>query len=162
MSHIEGQFLTFILKGQVYGVPIESVQEINRMIEITEVPRTSDFVKGVINLRGKVIPVVDLRLKFGMAEAELTRNSCIVVIEGDNGDIGIIVDAVNSVTNFSAEQVQPPPSMGNDEHINFVIGMGKSDDRVVILVDIVSCLSKDNLSKVVQVAPDDIPESEAA
>ena len=96
-----GQYLTFTLAGQLYGVPIESVREINQMSEITEVPRTPEFVEGVMNLRGTVLPVVDLRKKFAVSVSEYTKNTCIVVIDVDFGPVGMIVDSVKDVAILS-------------------------------------------------------------
>jgi purine-binding chemotaxis protein CheW len=135
-----GQYLTFKLRDQIYGVGIASVREINRAMDITEVPRTPTFVAGVINLRGKVIPVVDLRMKFGMAKTQFAKETCIIVLDADSGQIGVIVDAVNAVITLHAEQLQAPPIMGDDEDLDFVLGMGKVEDHVIILVDVVKTL----------------------
>lgn len=144
-----GQYLTFNLKGRPYGVPIASVREINRLSDIAPVPHTPEFVAGVMNLRGKVIPVVSLRLKFGFEETEHTKHTCIIVIEGADGQVGIIVDSVSGVVELTTEQIAPPPVMGDMERLDFVIGMGKTENTVVILVDAVLALSRDNLAEYV-------------
>lgn len=138
-----GQYLTFTLKSQLYGVPIATVREINRVTEITPVPQTPEFVSGVINLRGKVIPVVNLRMRFGFERCEHTKQTCIIVIEGEAGQVGMIVDSVSGVMDFDASQIEPPPVLGNQEKMGFVIGMGKNEQNVVILVDIVGALARE-------------------
>lgn len=147
-----GQYLTFMLKSQLYGVPIGAVREINRVTDITNVPQTPKFVAGVMNLRGKVVPVVDLRLKFGMESTEQTKQTCIIVIESDSGQVGMIVDSVSGVIDLSANQIEPAPVMGNEEKLAFVMGMGKIENAVLILVDIVQALSKDHLSDYIETA----------
>ena len=136
-----GQYLTFVLKGRPYGLPIATVREINQVTDITPVPQTPEFVIGVINLRGKVIPVVDLRLKFSLEYTPYTRETCIIVIEGENGQIGMIVDQVSEVVEFAQDKIEPSPVLGDE--MNYVMGMGKIEDRVIILVDIVRALSKE-------------------
>jgi purine-binding chemotaxis protein CheW len=151
MSHLRteakpGQYLTFTLRSQAYGVPIATVREINRVSDITTVPQTPKFIAGVMNLRGKVVPVVDLRLKLEMEAAQHTKSTCIIVIEGENGQVGMIVDAVNGVIELTPSQIEPCPVIGNEEKTSFVMGMGKIDDQVIVLLEIVQCLSKDNLN----------------
>jgi purine-binding chemotaxis protein CheW len=145
-----GQYLTFHLRGQLYGLPIAVVREINRVGEIAPVPQTHSFVAGVINLRGKIIPVVDLRLKFGFEKIDHTKETCVIVIEGEDGQVGTIVDSVSGVVELEANQIEPTPVMGDPEKLGFVIGMGKVDNKVVILVDAVNALSKAHLAKVVE------------
>ena len=139
-----GQYLTFQLAGQAYGLPIASVREINRVSDIAPVPQAAAFVAGVINLRGKVIPVVDLRLKFGIEEIAATKETCIIVIESDHGQVGTIVDAVRGVLELAAAQIEPPPMLGDDDRLSFLIGMGKVDEHVVVLVDVAAALSRDS------------------
>jgi len=122
------------------------VREINRLSDISPVPKAADFVAGVMNLRGKVIPVVILRTKFGMKAGENTKHSCIIVIDTDHGQIGMIVDAVNGVVTLTAAQIEPAPVMGNTEDLTFIIGMGKDEERVIILVDTVQALSRDSFA----------------
>jgi purine-binding chemotaxis protein CheW len=147
-----GQYLSFILNNQSYGVPIGTVREINRVADITAVPQTPSFVAGVMNLRGKVIPVVDQRLKFGLPQAAHTRQTCIIVIESDCGQVGTIVDSVSGVLVLTREQIEPAPVMGNSHDLKFVTGMGKVDNTVLILVDIVDALSKEQLSGIAKAA----------
>ena len=148
---IPGQYLTFLLRKQLYGVDIGTVREINRVSEITSVPKTPKYVAGVMNLRGKVIPVVDIRSKFGMELIGHTKETCIIVIEADHGQIGIIVDAVSGVIDLKTENIEPRPTMGKNADLEYVMGLGKIDNQVVILVNIVSALSKEALSGIQEV-----------
>lgn len=143
-----GQYLTFQLKNEQYGVAIGSVREINQYGEVTPVPRTPEFVKGVMNLRGKIIPVVNLRIKFGMELHDVTRDTCIIVIDTEIGQVGMIVDAVKEVMDFTDAQIEPPPILGNEKTMSFVRGMGKVDKTVVILVDVVSAFSSEQMSEI--------------
>ena len=136
----EGKYLTFSLDSQEYGIGILKVREIIGIMPITSVPRTPAFFKGVINLRGKVIPVVDLRFKLGMAEADYTESPCIIVVETAtvSGQIilGIIVDAVSEVLTITVEQIEETPSFGTAFDTRFICGMAKSDEGVKPLLDI--------------------------
>ncbi len=145
---LPGQYLTFILKERPYGVPIGSVREINQVSDITPVPQTPDYVIGVMNLRGKVIPVIDLKYKFGIEYTKYTRETCIIVIEGESGHVGILVDQVSEVVEFKSAQIEPPPALGDEERLAYVTGMGKFDTKVIILVDIVLAISKESISKI--------------
>ena len=140
-----GKYLSFMLGGEVYGVEIMKIQEINGITAITRVPRTPDYVRGVINLRGRVIPVVDLRAKFGMEVIENTERTCIIVVQMARGDVvgtvGVVVDDVSEVLTISEEQLTESPEFGDGVDADFIIGMGKLDDQVVILLDIQRVLS---------------------
>lgn len=136
-----GQFLTFVLHSRHFGVPIGVVKEINRVGDITPVPHNPDYVAGVMNLRGKVIPVIDLRKKFGVEVSSYTRETCIIVIESENGPTGAIVDSVSDVTVLTEEQIELPPMLAHDSQRTYVMGVGKLDNRIVMLVDVVSALS---------------------
>lgn len=130
-----GKFLTFNLAEEEYGLEIMKVREIIGIMDITSVPQMPPHVKGVINLRGKVIPVVDLRLKFEMEPAEYTEATCIIVV--DVGTlVGIIVDTVQEVLDIDAEQIDPPPPLGASVDTTFIFGMGKVKDEVKILLDV--------------------------
>jgi purine-binding chemotaxis protein CheW len=144
-----GQFLTFLLRDQFYGVPIAAVREINRFVEVTPIPQTPKFVAGVMNLRGKVIPVINLREKFGFEPLEPTKETCIVVLDTGDGQMGVIVDAVRSVVDLTSNQIEPTPRLGEESLESVILGLGKLDDKVVILVDISITLSKDHLKQVV-------------
>ncbi len=134
--------------NEQYGVAIETVREINQYGEVTPVPRTPEYVKGVMNLRGKIIPVVNLRIKFGMDARDITRDTCIIVIDTEIGQVGMIVDAVKEVMDFAEAQIEPPPMLGNEKTMSFVRGMGKIEKNVVILVDVVSAFSADQMSEI--------------
>lgn len=145
-----GQYLTFKLKSENYGIAIETVREINQFAEITPVPKTPAFVKGVMNLRGKIIPVVNLRVKFGIEAQETTRDTCIIVIESEIGQIGMIVDSVSEVLELKDTQIEPVPHLGNNRVLSFVKGMGKIDNKVLILVDVVAAFSSEQMNQISQ------------
>ncbi|MBN2561405.1 MAG: purine-binding chemotaxis protein CheW [Phycisphaerae bacterium] len=152
-----GKYLTFKLADEEYGVEILKVREINGLMDITTVPRMPHHMKGVINLRGKVIPVVDLRLKFGLDEIEHTEQTCIIVVDVGK-EIGIIVDTVSEVLDIKAESIEPPPEMGGTVDTTFILGMGKVGDAVKILLDIDKVLTTGELEDMAAVAvPEDIP-----
>lgn len=146
------QYLTFRLQNQQYGIPIVIVREINRITEITTVPRSPAYVAGVINLRGKVIPVVDLRLKLAMEKQNPTRQTCVVVVETTHGFMGVIVDQVFSVIELKKDQIENSPQIGNSIDSSYVLGMGKIDNQVLILVDILKLLGAEGLSEVSHLA----------
>jgi purine-binding chemotaxis protein CheW len=131
-----GKFLTFFLAGEEYGIAILKVHEIIGMMAITGVPRTPAYVRGVINLRGKVIPIVDLRLKFGMASQDQTSETCIIVVTVQGVEVGIVVDRVSEVLNISEKEIEPAPSFGADVNTDFILGIGKSQGKVRLLLDI--------------------------
>ena len=146
-----GKYLTFKLADEECGVEILKVREIIGVQDITAVPQMPAFMKGVINLRGKVIPVTDLRLKFGLEEAEYTEQSCIIVVDVGK-EIGIIVDTVSEVLDIKGENVEPPPSMGGSVDTSFILGMGQVGDDVKILLDIEKALTSEELADVTSVA----------
>lgn len=141
----EGKFLTFILGEEVYGIEILKVREIIKLMDITTVPRTPDYLKGVINLRGKVIPIINLRSKFSMQEIEHTQETCIIVVEVNQTSIGIIVDSVSEVSNIKGGEIEDAPHLGQDVDTNFILGLGKTKERIVILLDIEKVLSSEEL-----------------
>ena len=140
-----GKYLTFSLANEEYGIGILKVREIIGMLPITSVPQTPPFVKGVVNLRGKVIPVLDLRLKFIMDEAEYTDRTSIIVVEiqGESGTIqlGIVVDHVSEVVNIKEEDIEDAPSFGANLDTHYILGMAKTGGGVKILLDIDRVLS---------------------
>ena len=140
-----GKYLTFRLAAEEYGLEILKVREIIGMMEITGVPKTPDHVRGVINLRGKVIPVIDLRTKFGMGSAENTDETCIVVVEaagqGDSLMMGVLVDAVSEVLDIQADQIEEAPAFGTGVDTRFILGIGKVQQDVKLLLDIDEVLS---------------------
>jgi purine-binding chemotaxis protein CheW len=141
-----GKYLTFMLASESYGLEILKVREIIGLMDITAVPRTPTHVKGVINLRGKVIPVVDLRLKFGMSEAEHTEETCIIVVHVGSIEMGILVDRVSEVLNIQGQDIEDAPSFGAEVNTDFILGMGKANGKVTILLDIAKVLTKDDMS----------------
>ncbi|MEE8471487.1 MAG: chemotaxis protein CheW, partial [Dehalococcoidia bacterium] len=131
-AHEEMQLVVFDLAKEVYGVDIIAVHEIIRMQVITEVPRTPDFVEGVINLRGKVIPVVDLRKRFGLTVSDETKDSRIVVVDIDGQEVGMVVDAVTEVLRIPTESVEPPSSLITGVDSAYLMGIAKLEDRLII------------------------------
>ncbi len=145
ISSYEGKFLTFALSNEEYGVEILKVREIMGLMEITPVPQTPDYMKGVINLRGKVIPVVDLRLKFSMPEVEHTKETCIIVAEVGTAQVGVIVDSVSEVTDIKGEDIEESPNFGQEIDTNFIMGLGKTKKKIIILLDIEGVLTTEEL-----------------
>lgn len=137
----EKQLVVFDLADEGYGVDIGSVREIIRMQDITQVPRTPEFVEGVINLRGKVIPVVDLRKRFGFPEADATKDTRIVVVDIGGQDIGVVVDAVTEVLRIGADAVEPPSSVITTADSEYLLGIAKLETRLIILLDLQQALS---------------------
>jgi len=153
MTAKEGKYLTFSLVDEEYGIGILKIKEIIGMMPITSVPQTPDSVKGVINLRGKVIPVIDLRLRFGMEEIDYTERTCIIVVEitGEASTvvIGIVVDSVSEVLNIKEEDIEDTPTFGTSLNTNYILGMAKMGGGVKILLDIDSVLGEEEI-KIVQ------------
>lgn len=143
------QYLTFKLREEVFGVDVAQVREILDSIKITKVPQTPDFMCGVINLRGSVVPVVDMNLKFGMAKTEKTVNTCIVVvevnIEQENTILGALVDSVQEVIELEPQEIEPAPRIGTRLNTEFINGMGKRDDNFIIILDIDKVFSAEEL-----------------
>jgi purine-binding chemotaxis protein CheW len=139
-ADLVGKYLTFALGEEEYGVPVLKVREIIKMMDITLVPQVPHHVKGVINLRGKVIPVVDLRLKFGFAEQAYTERTCIIVVEvalaSSKVMMGIVVDAVSEVLNISADEIEQTPEFGERVTTDFMKGVAKVKGKVKILLDL--------------------------
>lgn len=147
-----GKFLTFLMANEKYGLEILKVREIIGMMDVTSVPTTPAFIRGVINLRGKVIPVVDLRLKFGIEAREDTQRTCIIVVQiahpGQEMIMGIIVDEVSDVLDIDRNQIEPPPSFGANIRTDFILGMGKADQKVLTMLDIDRVLSEQDIALV--------------
>jgi len=146
----DNKFLQFELDGEFYGIDILKVREINGMMDITAVPKTPSFMKGLINLRGKVVPVIDLRLKFGLAEAQYDERTSIIVIEfkSIHGQVqmGIVVDTVSEVINIPAENIESPPNFGSRLRSEYIKGMAKARGRVIIILDIDLILTDEELT----------------
>ena len=150
MADKEGKYLTFTLANEEYGIGILKIKEIIGMMPITTVPRTPEFVKGVINLRGKVIPVIDLRLRFAMEEMEYTERTCIIVaeIERQSGkvQIGAVVDSVSEVLNVGGNDIEETPSFGTKLDTEYILGMAKMEGGVKILLDIDEVLNDEEIA----------------
>jgi Chemotaxis signal transduction protein len=146
----EGKFLTFALGAEEYGIEILNVREIICLMDITTVPQTPDYMKGVINLRGKVIPVIDLRLKFSMPEEVHTQETCVIVVEVNNAQIGIIVDSVSEVLDIKSTAIEDAPSFGQGIDTDFIMGLGKTKEKIIILLDIDEVLSSEGVEMVKQ------------
>ena len=140
MQDREGKYLTFFMAGEEYGIGILKIREIIGIMETTTVPQTPEFVKGVINLRGRVIPVIDLRLKFEIEKIEYTERTCIIVVELKSGAanilIGIVVDSVSEVLSIKADDIEDTPSFGTRLDTAYILGMAKAKGGVKILLDI--------------------------
>lgn len=136
-----GKYLTFFLDHEEYGVEILKVQEIIGRMPITPVPLTSKYIRGVINLRGKIHPIMDLKIKFGMDETQMTDETCIIVIKTSTLMMGILVDRVSEVVNVSSEDIEDTPSFGGDVNPEYLLGIGKTGGRVRLLLDIEKILS---------------------
>lgn len=144
------QFLTFSLADDIFAIDVIKAKEVLDFAEVTQVPQTPDYMLGVINLRGSVVPVVDMRRKFKMEIADCTRNSCIVVVEvdvdGEPVTVGALVDSVREVIDLDPAQIEPPPRIGTKLNTEFIKGMGNLDDRFVIILDIDKIFSTDDLA----------------
>ena len=150
-ASLAGKYMTFKLASEIYGLEILKVREIIGLMDITRVPKSAPFIRGVINLRGKVIPVADLRQKFGMEPCQTTDQTVIIVVQcavgGRSLTMGILVDQVLEVLSIEASQIEPtPPSLSARGELDFVLGLGKAGDRVVFLLDIGRALSADEQS----------------
>jgi len=146
------QYLTFKLGGETFATDVSKVREVLDFTAITKIPRTPDFMSGVINLRGNVVPVVDLRLCFEMSRTEKTVNTCIVVmemlVEGEATVIGALADSVEEVIDLEPDQIQPAPKIGTQIRTDFIKGMGKRDSQFIMILDIDRVFSADELSAV--------------
>ena len=144
------QYLTFLLSGEMYAVGILNVKEIIEYGQLTEIPMMPAFIRGVINLRGSVVPVVDLAARFGQPQSAVGKRTCIVIVEATQDDskhdLGIMVDAVSEVLEIPGGEIEPPPSFGAKIRSDFIAGMGKVNDKFVILLDIQRVLSVDEMA----------------
>lgn len=144
------QYLTFQLGGEVFGIDVFHVREILEFTSVTKVPKTPDFMRGVINLRGSVVPVLDMRLRFGLTKTEKTVNTCIIVVEvssdGENIIIGALVDSVQEVFELDPNLIEPAPRIGDQLRTEFIKGMGKKDDRFIIILDIARIFSVEEIA----------------
>jgi purine-binding chemotaxis protein CheW len=146
------QYLTFRLSQEVFAVEVAKVREILEYITITRVPKTPEFMRGVINVRGSVVPVLDVRLKFGMSATERTVNTCIVVLEidfeGETTILGALADSVQEVIELEPDQIEPAPKIGTQLRTEFIKGIGKRDNEFIMILDIDKVFSAEDLEKV--------------
>jgi len=153
------QYLAFRLENEVFAFDISKVREVLEFDSITKVPQTPDMMKGVINLRGAVVPVIDMRIKFGMSETEKTVNTVIIIIEidldGDSTMIGALVDSVQEVIDLDSEHIEPPPKIGTKLNTEFIKGMGKQENQFLIILDIEKIFSSEELELVQQTGQED-------
>ena len=152
------QFLTFKLEDELFALNIDKVREVLDFTSITKVPQTPDYMRGVINLRGSVVPVVDLRLKFGKTMAEQTVNTCVIIVEvemdGEKVVMGAMADAVQEVLDLEPGQIEPPPRVGTKLNLDFIRGMGKHADQFLIILDIDKVFTADELDQVQETGHD--------
>ena len=161
----EQQYLTFLLSGEMFAIAILNIKEIIEYGSLTEVPMMPGFIRGVINLRGSVVPVVDLSVRFGRSRTEISRRTCIVIIEVENADaskqdIGVMVDSVSEVLEIPRSEIEPPPAFGAKIRVDFIHGMGKVGGKFVIILNADKVLSVDELSMLGQSA-ETMPEGQA-
>jgi purine-binding chemotaxis protein CheW len=142
-----GKYLTFFLDAEEYGLEILKVREILGLMPITRVPRTPESVRGVINLRGKVIPVIDLRVRLELDATEATGQSCIIVVQAGGVEFGVIVDRVSEVSSIEEASIEPTPTLGADARTEYLLGLAKSQDRVKLLLDIDRVLSSQEMAQ---------------
>src|ERR1017187_1090277 len=168
-SHEDQQYLTFLLSGEMMAIAILHIKEIIEYGNLTEVPMMPSFIRGVINLRGSVVPVVDLSARFGRGKNEVSRRTCIVIIEVHGGeeeskhDIGVMVDSVSEVLEIARSEIEPPPAFGAKIRVDFIYGMGKVDGKFVIILDADRVLSVDELSMLGQaVGTIPVPQADTA
>ena len=155
-STVEGKYLTFSLAKEEYGISILKIKEIIGLMDITSLPQAPEYAKGVINLRGKVIPVIDLRLRFGMEETDYTERTCIVVVEisGSYGseNVGIVVDSVSEVLNIKSDQIENTPTFGVSLDTHYILGIAKAAEGIKILLDIDRVLGERSVNELAKVA----------
>jgi purine-binding chemotaxis protein CheW len=150
VNTLGGKYLTFFLAGEEYGVEILRVQEIISMMPITRVPRTPPYIRGVINLRGKVIPIMDLREKFGMP-ASTEPEQVMIVVQVGGVQIGVVADKVSEVASIASDDIDPTPDFGAEFHTEFLLGLGKSNGRLRLLLDIERVLSTDEVTAIASI-----------
>ncbi len=153
------QYLTFTLDKELYAMDISRVREVLEYIEITRVPRTPEFLRGVINVRGRAVPVVDMRLKFGLSKTTQTVNTCIIIVEvdvdGESTILGALADSVQEVIDLEADQIEPAPRLGTRIKTEFIEGMGKGGDQFIIILNIDKIFSADELSVVQEIGEEE-------
>lgn len=151
----QSQYLTFLLGGEMFAIPILNIKEIIEYGQLTTVPMMPEFIRGVINLRGAVVPVVDIAVRFGRKSTAVTRRTCIVIIEIEAGDerqdIGVVVDTVNEVLEIPRAEIEQAPSFGAKIRADFIQGMGKIEGKFVVILDVNHVLSVDEMAQLSQV-----------
>lgn len=156
VSEEQQQYLTFMLGGEIFAIGILRIKEIIEYGQLTEVPRMPEFIRGVINLRGSVVPVIDLGARFGKQPSNISRRTCVVIIEieheGEQQVVGVMVDAVNEVLDIPPEQVEPAPNFGANIRADFIQGMGKVEGKFVIILNVNHVLSLDEMSTLAGIA----------
>ncbi len=159
-----GQYLTFKLDEEVFALDISKVREVLDFTKVTKVPQTPEFMLGVINLRGSVMPVVDMRLKFGLSKTEPTVNTCIIIVEieldGEITMLGALVDSVQEVMELDPDQIEPPPRIGTRLNTKFIKGMGKHGEGFLIIIDIDKVFSMDELAMAQEIGGEQLPLAE--
>jgi purine-binding chemotaxis protein CheW len=149
---VAAQYLTFKLREEVFAIEISKVREVLEYTSVTKVPRTPNFMSGVINLRGNVVPVIDLNLKFGMTQTEKTIDTCIIIVEisvdGETVVLGALADSVQEVIDMEPESIEPTPKIGTSLNIEFLQGMGKKDDHFMMILDIDKVFSTEDIEAV--------------
>jgi len=144
------QYLTFKLRDEVFALDISKVREVLDFTTVTKVPQTPDYMRGVINLRGNVVPVVDMRLKFGLSLTENSVNTCIIIteilVDGESTIVGAMADSVQEVLDLEPEQIEPPPRIGVKLNIDFILGMGKHNDQFIIILNIDKVFSANEMA----------------
>ncbi len=156
------QLVGFKVEDEFFGVPIEKVREIVRVPEITAVPDTPEFVEGVINLRGKIVPVVDMRKRLGAIEIERVRENRVLILEMKGGKtVGLIVDAASEILKINEDCVEPPPELVTSIGAEYVTGVGKLDDKLIVLIDLPRLLSAEDMKKVEAIGHKVAPEETA-
>jgi purine-binding chemotaxis protein CheW len=147
---LAGKYLTFVLGRESFGIAVLKIREIIRLVEITSIPRMPDYVKGVVNLRGKIIPVIDLRIRFGLANAEATENTCIIVVQvslpsGTQTQMGFVVDGVEEVIQIAQQEIEETPDFGSELEVDYLLGMAKIRGAVKTLLDIDRVVAADTI-----------------
>ncbi|TVZ37578.1 purine-binding chemotaxis protein CheW [Alteromonadaceae bacterium 2753L.S.0a.02] len=165
-KHNNLQLLTFLLDNEIYGTDISQIQEVLEYRKVTPVPRTPDFMLGVINLRGQVVPVVDLRRQFEMQVSEVTVNTCIVIVdvivEGEKTALGLLADAVKEVLELNIIDITPPPRIGSSIDTRYISGMGKNGDDFIIILNLARVFSPDEIEGVFDALPSSEETGESA
>lgn len=156
-SETEGKYLTFFTDSQLFGVPIRDVVQIVGIQKITEVPDYPYYAKGIINLRGQIIPLIDVRLRLGKLEAEYTDRTCVIVTSIRDSFFGFIVDEVDEVTDIDDESISPPPELSGDSSSHYLTGIARLHDKIALLIDTAKILGENEFEMLSQVAQSDTP-----